>query len=840
MRTRFPAWLIGLTVTVCAASGAGAAYTSLTAGPTRDGTAVTPVGWRVTPAGSQHGLGFLPTNGVPAPGGRALVVANAGGGGQSIQVLDPATGQTLQTIAGNGVSMGLAFDHAGKRLFVAAGGADKVRVFSWDAAGRRLAEQAPIGGVKSTDGVALTADDSALLVTESLANRLAVVDLSTGKVTASIPTGAHPFDVAVAPDGRHAFVTNLGESSVTVVDLAGPTVSDTLAVGVHPNRIELDPSGERAYVSNGDSNAVSVIDTRAAQVVRTLELEPGASRAGAAPAGSAVSPDGRTLYVANAGADDVSVVDTASGSVKGLIPTAWYPTDVVAAPDGGHLLVLNGKGLGSGPNDGSTNPATNPVTLNDHAFKYDPRNAGGQPYIMDTLRGTLSIVPAPGAGTLEAMTAQVKKNHRATGQTGNGGDGVVIPRHPGGRSPIKHVIYIVRENRTYDQVLGDLRNSDGSRRGNGDKSLAIYGRQVTPNAHALARRFVTFDNFYVNSEVSAQGWTWALSGNSNYFTELKTNQSYGGAGYPYVWEGLGGADGLRSAAGSRQPDKAYLWNALAARKIAFREFGQYTFPVTQDGATTYHAVDPELEANTNHDYPWFDMSITDQHRFDVWKKEWDRHVADHDLPTMQLISLPRDHTGGLSPDVQTPPEMVADNDAALGKIVDTVSHSKYWKDTAIFVVEDDAQAGPDHVDAHRTVAFVISPYTQTGKIDSNFYNQVSMLRTMELIVGLPPLSQFDAQAVPMVSAFTGSPDFAAYNAKIAPLALRNDLNGAPGTVDPSTVTDLELQKVTRPDAIDEREFNRELWKASRGADAEPPAPVYHVLPAPSVTGEGDR
>ncbi len=373
----------------------------------------------------------------------------------------------------------------------------------------------------------------------------------------------------------------------------------------------------------------------------------------------------------------------------------------------------------------------------------------------------------PSSDELAKYTKQVRTNN-GFDKAGDGGDqqdrdaATIVPRHPGDDSPIKHVIYVVKENRTYDQVFGDLG------KGNGDPSLALFGKDVTPNHHKLADQFVTLDNLYSDGEVSQNGWQWATQASSNPYNETATAQGYAGNGSEYDSEGYH----PDVAAAGPDPAHAYLWDELAQNKIPFRNYGQFVVPSSWVGAQepvkcaagSFCAHDPLLDANTDHEYPWFDMGVSDQHRFDLWNKEFQQSKASGSLPAMQFIDLPRDHTAGGS----TAAQLVADNDLALGKIVDEVSHSKFWKDTAIFVVEDDSQGGADHVDAHRTTGLVISPYTQTGAVDSHFYSQVSMLRTMELFLGVNPMSQYDSAALPMIYSFGTTANLTPYTAAAAP------------------------------------------------------------------------
>ncbi|MFE4413525.1 beta-propeller fold lactonase family protein [Streptomyces sp. NPDC056821] len=739
------------------------------AGPQGDGTAYTPAGWRVTPAGTQKAAGFFPANAVLSPDGRAVVVPNIvrnAHGKQTVQVLDAVDGKLLQELeldtsnssTPQGVAPGLAFSHDGSRVYLATASKNAILVLDWDSAARKLSVNKSLRLPQGSypQNVAVSPDDKTVYATGQYSRSLIAVDVDSGK-TQQAPVELYPYGVTLSQDGRTAYVSNQGAKTVSVFSVDGLTLTPqpAITVGTHPNVMLLDADHHRLFVANGDNDSVSVVDTDSNKVIDTISLAPfKGAHGGAQPTNLALSPDKATLYVTNGGNNDVAVVNVSDrgefGQVKGLVPTGWYPTGVQVTPDGKRLLVTSAKGLGTGPNKGT-----------------DPSNPDNHPYVENQLQGYLSVVPVPDADQLAKYTRQVSENNgfgdknKVRGFDGKT-PGTIVPRNVGDSSPIKHVIYVVKENRTYDQVLGDLH------KGNGDPSLAIFGKDVTPNQHKLADQFVTLDNFYVNGEVSQNGWQWATQASSNPYNETGTAQGYGGNGSEYDSEGYH----PDVAAAGADPDHAYLWDKLAQKKVPFRNYGQFAVPSTwigQDEKVTcakgdFCAHDPLLDASTNHTYPWYDMGVSDQHRYDLWNKEFQDYVAHDNLPSMQFIDLPRDHTAGGA----TAKQLVADNDLALGKIVDTVSHSKYWKNTAIFVVEDDAQAGPDHVDAHRTIASVISPYTQTGKVDSHFYSQVSMLRTMELFLGVDPMSQYDAAALPMIYSFTDKPDFAPYGAVAAP------------------------------------------------------------------------
>ncbi|MBV9059517.1 MAG: bifunctional YncE family protein/alkaline phosphatase family protein [Pseudonocardiales bacterium] len=807
------------------------------AGPGPDGTGVTPIGFTVTPAGQQTNLGDLPLGAVSSPDGRWLVVSNDGQGTQSLQVVDTTTSKVTQTLpypAPQALFVGLAFAPDGKTLYASGGGNNLIRRYT--VTNGRLTEGTPIP-LPTTNpagatinplpaGIAVTPDGQRLLVADQQADAMSVIDLATNAVHTTT-AGPHPYAVVASADGRSAYVTDQGANTVSVLDLTGPepAVHQTITVGTHPNKAVASTDGHTLYVANGDSDEISVIDTATATVTRTISLAPyPGAQVGSNPDAVALSGDGHTLYVANAGNNDVAVVDLSSGRVAGLIPTAWYPTALVATNRA--LFVTNGKGLGAGPNNGPGHP--NP---------YDPTTPTQNQYVGSMMVGTLSSVGLPlDHGQLTRWTQQVIHNDgfNSPGDVhGQGAAAAIVPGNAGQRSPIQHVIYIVKENRTYDQEFGSLG------KGNGDPSLNLFGPESAPNARTLETNYVTLDNFYADAEVSAQGWNWTVAANSNPYSEQVWPANYSGRGAPYPSESSDPA-----TAPNRDPAQAYIWDRLAAAHISFRNYGFYV-NTQPDGSSK--ATDPVLDANTDHNFRGFDLACPDSpnsftprkancggrfpDRFTEWQTEFNNYVQNNNLPTVELLRLPNDHNAGTTVGAPTPRAYTADNDWAVGQVVDAVSHSKYWANTSIFVTEDDAQDGPDHVDAHRTVAEVISPYTHTGRVDSTFYSTASMLRTIELIVGLHPLTQFDAYATPMLAAFTNKPDLTPYTAQ-RPSQNFHEVN----PVNAPFAAQSEQQDLTKEDQINMQQFNLATWASVKGANVPMPSPQHHMFPAPL----GDR
>lgn len=756
--------------------------------------------WTITPAGRQSTLGELPLNMVLSPNGQYLLVTNGGADVESLQVISTADSRTIQTIpyaAPAGVLIGVAYSPDGKHAYAAGGGQNLIHTFSVGPKGSLTAGSDIRLSVAKSDpyplGLSVAPGGRVLYVAENLSNDLAIVDTASGAVLARVPVGAYPYQALVDSSGKHVYVSNWGDGTVSVIDTATRTVVATVATEKHPCAMAFGPRGA-LYVADANSDAVSVINRATNEVAGTISVRPNVqSPLSASPQGLAVSPDGNRLYVANAGENDVDVFGLGqvlgTASLLGRLPTAWYPTAVAAARNGKTLFVANAKGFGAGPNSGNfywtaPNPARTIGPFIDGYCNCAPDKFSGS-----MIPGTLSTIPVPSTATLYRYSRQVALNDHF-------GDRLDLQRSPenpvplpGRSSPIKHVIYVIKENRSYDQVMGD------DAHGNGDPSLTLFPRAVTPNHHALADRFGLMDNFYADAEVSPDGHNWVMSANASDYNEKMWPQFYGGnrANRPYDFEG---GSSINLSPGG------YLWDAAAAAHISYRNYGEfYLFdanygtkklipsgqagscagPVTRTytgmtipaGQTLCFApmdvngsVAPKLVGHYDPRFRNYDMHYPESGRVAEWKREFRAFAAKNKLPRLEILRLPNDHTAGTSLGGYSPKASMAQNDLALGQVVDTVSHSRYWPSTAIFVTEDDAQNGPDHVEAHRTVGFVISPYTSERHpgTDHTLYDTASMVRTIELILGLKPMSQYDATAVPMRRMFHRKPDLRPYTA----------------------------------------------------------------------------
>ena len=604
------------------------------------------------------------------------------------------------------------------------------------------------GTTSFVGGLAVSPDGKRLYAVHVLGQTLSAIDLGSGQVAQTVDLPAEAYTALAAPDGRTLFVSLWGGAKILLFDAATLTSQGEVAVGEHPNAMVLSKDGSRLFVACANTNEVWVVDV-AARTARErigIALEP-AAPPGSTPNGLGLSPDGATLLVANADNNTVAVVDVSrpgDSRVRGFIPTGWYPTAAQFSRDGKRVFVLSGKGLTSAANPRGRQPGVPSAT--------------GQ-YIGELLQGSLSVLPVPDDQTLAGYTQTVYRLTPYTAASRLTPKGVPagspVPRKVGAPSPIKYVFYVIRENRTYDQILGDLPQ------GNGDPNLCLFGEDVTTNAHALAREFVLFDNFYVNAEVSFDGHAYSTGAYAADSVEKIWPMYYADRGGDYLSEGSGPQ---RNPYGNiAAPANGYLWDACNRAKVGVRSYGEFVSWQDEKAKGKVRASVPGLAGKIDEDFPPYDLDILDGRRVDLWLEEFRRFEKDGDLPRLSIVRLPRDHTLGTRAGSPTPRAMIAENDQALGRFVEIISHSRFWKESAIFVVEDDAQNGPDHVDAHRSVVLMISPYARRGTVDSTLYTTAGVLRTMELILGLPPMSQYDAAATPLYRAFQAKPDLTPFD-----------------------------------------------------------------------------
>jgi len=782
------------------------------------GATLLPNGWRISPAGRHLTVGDLPLSMAESPDGRYLVITNDGYLKPTLSIVDLSRLIVRARVPVDHAWLGLVWRPDGRRLYSSGGGDNSVKEFNFS--NGRLTPGATFVLKRPSKesfvaGLSISPDGSHVFAVHALGQLLSLVDTKAEDPPLTRELPAEAYASLLAPDGRTLFVSLWGGSRVLLFDAKTLSPKGEIPVGEHPNALALSKDGQRLFVACGNTNAVWVVDlaSRAASEQISVALYPNAPR-GSTPNSLALSPDGETLLVANADNNAAAVVNVSKPGhsvVEGFIPTGWYPTAAQFSRDGKRIFVLSGRGLTS-----SANPRGN-----------QPGVPGGEgQYTGSMLLGTLSVLPVPDKAALAAYTEQVLSltpySEAVRLAPAHAPEHSPIPRRVGDPSPIKHVFYIIRENRTFDQILGDME------RGNADPNLCLFGEDVTPNAHALAREFVLLDNFYVDAEVSYGGHAFSTGAYATDFVQKVWPMNYGGRGGAYLVEGRGD---VRNAFGNvSAPEQGYLWDACTRSGVSVRSYGEFAHresETTPGGAEAdrggHGAVVgsvPGLTGLVHPGYAPFDLKIPDGRRVDVWLKEFQELDLKGALPRLSIIRLGNDHTAGTKPGYPTPTAMIAENDQALGSVVEAISKSSAWRDSAIFVLEDDAQNGPDHVDAHRSVAFVISPFARRGALDSSLYTTSGMLRTMELILGLPPMSQYDAAATPMYNAFQPSPTLAPFTRREARVSLeeRNE-EGAPGSTESATMDFEEADRM--PEGL----LNEILWKSVRGEASKMPPPV---------------
>ena len=782
-----------------------------------------PNGWHITPAGTPVALpGDLPLKMIFSPDGKYLLVSTGGYHDHGVSVIDPAALKVTQSVNLGKDWAGMCFDPEGDDLYVSGGGppskeflagASKTEappamlealghsILHLSFAGGTLTPKKPIDipGLSETPGPQsrfiaglASGPDEALYAINIQTDTVYKLAGRPRRVAASVQVGYRPYALALSPDGQTLAVSNWGAKSVSLLNAADLKERARIAVGSHPNELVYAGDG-RLFVANAGSNSVSVIINGAVTETIKTSLSP-SDPVGSTPDALAVSPDGRRLYVANADNNDVAVVDVSDAKearVLGFIPTGWYPSALAIAPDGRTLYVGTGKGLRFRGNPTATLPDSNSIDT-------EPVINHDYDYIGGILSGDVSAVRLPDAAGLKAYTRQVLANAPLpyTGAVHGMMPGSLLALHQ-----IKHVLYIIRENRTYDQVFGDMG------RGNGDPSLTIFGQSVTPNAHALASHYILLDNLYCNGEVSEDGHQWCDAAYATDFTEKAWPSSYSGRGEPDADERL-----TASPAG-------YLWDLCARHGLTYHSYGEFSAFKSSPNSPPVFAGIKSLSGHVSPAWSAISFSRHDTERSALFLA--DLHAAEKTgvWPSFTVMSLGEDHTQGLKAGEYTPVAHVAANDQALGQIVEGISRSRFWNSTAIFVIEDDAQNGPDHVDAHRTVGLVISPYVKRSAVDSTMYTTASMVRTIELILGLPPMTQYDQHATPMLNCFTPAADMTAY-ADLKPqvdLEARNPAKGA------GAVASAKLD-LSGPDRADPDALNAILWHALKPGVPQP-APV---------------
>lgn len=833
--------LIGLTLGLCVCLWLGSPSLGQDrqvkpafAGPTDSGFLL-PNGWHLTPVGKHIESSDMVLNIRPLADNRHAIATTNGFNEHKLMLLDLVDQKIVAEEKSLQSWFGLAMDAAESKVWWSGGGAGYLHQFelknkSW----QRLSQPEPDSTKYSREelmalrdklrsenafrsGVLLDEKRQCLYSLHINAGKLVVMPLTGDVQPKEIELGGRPYDVQFAGAGRLLVVSDWANAQVVVVEADSLRVVSKIKVGIHPNQIVAHPKDSRVFVACASSNGVWVIDSTKGVVTETIytSLFP-ASPEGSTPDALAISPDGETLFVANADNNCVAVVeieDVNKSKIEGFIPTGWYPTALAVTPDGKQLLVGIGKGLQS-----KANQFFKPEEL-----VGEKANRGGNtlpyPYIGTTMTGAITVLPIPEDEQLKQFTEMVYKNCPYSDKnltSAPHSEVTAIPQKVGDPSPIKYVIYVIKENRTYDQVFGDLAAGPNPK-GNGDPSLCMFPRNVTPNHHKLAEQFVLLDNVYCNGQVSRDGHPWST---------MAYNTDYIARDWHLTYSRRLGVEDDDEGNLANAPS-GYIWDACLRAGVSYRSYKEYGGRVSDGSGNT--KMEGRVPGLVGHMCPNFGLGRTggrerDTDLVEIMLEEYRQFVKDNNMPKFIIMSLGEDHTDGTRPGAFTPQACVASNDQALGKLVDAVSHGPLWKETAIFVIEDDAQNGPDHVDAHRTVSLVISPYTKRSFVDSTQYSTVSLIRTMELILGLEPLSQYDAAARPMFNSFTAVPDLTTYTREEPQINLEAKNEATAYGADRS-----EKMDFTEYDRIDDFELNEILWHAIMGKDAPVPPAVRRAI-----------
>jgi len=863
------------------------------------------------PEASQD-VGSIPFNMVLSPDGKYAVTTDQGYR-QALWSIRTSDGKGISHVEyprtrmnpRNGLYYGLAIAPDGT-VYAAQGANDSIAVLHMDEAGTLSRQREfdtrggdfPAGLALDQQGRLYVANNDPIHA-EGLAfdtpGSIAIYDAAQGRELGRYEfadsfggTSNFPLALAALPDGTKLYVTSQRDSAVYVLnasDPAHPNLISKIATGAHPIELLLDKGQSRLFVANAHSDTISMIDTQSDKVGRTILLRPEIVRdvAGATPTGLAMSPDQKTLYATLGDMNAVAVIDAEHLELLGYLPAGWYPTAVAAAPDNRRLLVVNAKGIaGRHPNP-------------------PPSTQHFQPPI-SMLEGNVISIAVPSRQDLAAQTQRVLELARLTPRQMKRANPLAAIGLKAGK--ITHVIYIVKENRTYDQVLGDLPQ------GNGDPSRCIFGRQVTPNQHALAERFVLLDNFYDCGEVSGDGWTWSTQGQANEYIVRNVPYSYSDRGRNYDYEGTvndypaggfpaKGPDGKPLSDDPRYRNGAppipdvgeapggHIWDMARKTGLSYRNYAFFysdairnkNVIVVPDNYPDSSGLQPgghDLDGISDVDFRRFDLDYPDSDgplrladqthdpkflrprhaygkhqatsRFAEWKHEFDQMLAKDPsgsaVPAFMTVRFCTDHTMGTNPGHHAPASMVADNDYAVGQLVETISHSPIWKSTAIFIIEDDAQNGPDHVDAHRSTCYVISPWIVPHTIDHSFQNTVSVIRTIELLLGLPSMCQYDATADPILDWGARPSNVEPYDAILPDAKVLRQINGETSPKEPispeqrSMMEESSRMDFAHADRAPADRLNEIIWKSIKGADSVMP-PTPHG-PPPTVPRQGKK
>ncbi len=762
-----------------------------------------PNGWSLSPAGRTIALGDLPLNIAVSPSKKYIAVTNNGQSVQSLQLIDTKTEKILDNVVVAKSWFGLKFSNDEKYLYASAGNDNQILKYAVKN-GKLILKDSILLGPKwpnkiSPAGIEIDDAGQMMYVVTKDDSSLYILDLQTKKVLSKTMLHGEAYSCRLSNDKKELYISCWGCDKLIVFNTEKRTLINEISVGDNPNDMCLSKNGKFLFVANANDNSVSVIDLKKQAVIETLNaaLYPN-SPSGSTSNGVALSSDEKTLYIANADNNCIAVFDVIRpgfSKSKGFIPVGWYPTNVKVI--GKKIFAANGKGFSSKANPFGPNPLQ--PTQQTNYQKGDTARPAEVQYIGGLFKGTMSIIDVPSARQLAFYSGLVYQNTPysknkeliAKGEAGN-----PIPLKVGDKSPIKYVFYVIKENRTYDQVLGDMKN------GNGDTSLVLFGEKITPNQHALAKQFVLLDNLYADGEVSMDGHSWTMGAYANDYLEKNWVTSYGGRGGTYDGEGH------RAIANNKG---GFIWDHCKRAGVTYRTYGEF--------ADKGKANLPSLEGHFCPYYEGFNMNVRDTTRFLQWKRDFDSLLSINKVPQFNSIRFSNDHTEGLRKGKLTPIAHVADNDLTVGMFIEYLSKSPIWKETAVFIIEDDAQNGADHIDAHRTTGYIAGGYVKRNYTDHTMYSTTSMLRTMELILGIPPMTQYDAAATPMWRSFSNTADTTPFAAHPSAVNM-----GEKNTV----VNEWQLRSedfdLTKEDAVPDLEFNLVLWHAVKGDDVPFPGP----------------
>jgi YVTN family beta-propeller protein len=785
-----------------------------------------PNGWRITPAGKPIAeLNDLVLNMVVSRDGRIVVATHSGYQPHGIDVFDVKTQKLTQHIELKTTWLGLTWSPDGKTLFVSGGNATGSKniagsaapIYEFTYSNGRLSDQ-PTGQLLETidpklvwwSGVAYLPGKNLLYAanrgTGTGPSNVVVFDAKTRQIVTRIPVDINPYQFVLTPNGARLFVSNWASESVSVIDTATNKVIRTLRVGINPNDMKLSSDG-RLFVACSNDNTVHVIDTRKLEVIERLSttLTPLAPE-GSTPDAVEIDNVRKLVYVANADNNSITVIriaNRAHSAVVGFIPTGWYPSALALAHGGSQLYIGNAKGESGHPDrKGPGSPLAS--TWNGDETVKTVQKSSVEVLDVTTLQKDLprwTHMVVENTPYNDSLLAEARPPIAPT----------IIPQGVGVPTPIKHVIYIIKENRTYDQEFGDLKGA------NGDPELTIFGEKVTPNQHALARQYVILDNLYCDGEVSVDGHSWSDSAYATDFNERYWPPTYAGR-----------SDAVPSRA--YIPAAGHLWDVALRKGLTYRSYGEYAARAST--GTTMDAAPGAagLVGHVARDYlgSW----QRDTANIAVFLREFKEYESNYDsadpnkrLPNFTVMSMPEDHTKGTAPGAFTPQAMVANNDFAIGQLVDAVSHSRYWPETAIFIIEDDAQDGPDHVDARRTVGLVVSPYVKRGIVDSTLYSTSSFVRSIELLLGMPPMSQYDAAAMPLYASFGTEPEVTPFT--VIPPEIDVNAKNTARSYGAQQSMKMDFSDVDRAPM---HALNEVIWKSIKGADVPMPPPVHRFRP----------